>query len=71
MGTPVTSGTYIRKLSYSVRRELADYLDPQDRWKDVIILIRKPSGDDRYSQHHVRWVAIKPELKINEYINKA
>lgn len=54
MGSPVTSGTYIRNLSYRVRRELSDYLDPQDRWKDVMVLIRKPNGDHRYSQHHVR-----------------
>ncbi|KAF0040631.1 hypothetical protein F2P81_006529 [Scophthalmus maximus] len=34
--------------------ELSDFLDPQDRWRDVAVSIRKPSGELRYSQHHVR-----------------
>ncbi|XP_034390290.1 interleukin-1 receptor-associated kinase 4 isoform X1 [Cyclopterus lumpus] len=54
MNNSVTSATYIRSLSYSLRRRLSDFLDPQDRWKDVITAIRKPSGDLRYSQLHVR-----------------
>ncbi|XP_070762861.1 interleukin-1 receptor-associated kinase 4 isoform X3 [Enoplosus armatus] len=54
MNNSVTSATYIRKLSYSLRRKLSDFLDPQDRWKDVIVSIRKPSGELRYSQLHVR-----------------
>lgn len=54
MNSPVTSATYIRNLSYSLRRRLSDFLDPQERWKDVIVSIRKPSGELRYSQHHVR-----------------
>ncbi|XP_071349989.1 interleukin-1 receptor-associated kinase 4 isoform X2 [Trachinotus anak] len=54
MNNSVTSATYIRNLSYSLRRRLSDFLDPQDRWKDVIVSIRKPSGETRYSQHHVR-----------------
>uniref|UniRef100_A0A3Q1J6R4 Interleukin-1 receptor-associated kinase 4 n=1 Tax=Anabas testudineus TaxID=64144 RepID=A0A3Q1J6R4_ANATE len=54
MSNSVTSATYIRHLSYGLRRKLSDFLDPQDRWKDVIVSIRKPSGDLRYSQHHVR-----------------
>ncbi|XP_044049514.1 interleukin-1 receptor-associated kinase 4 [Siniperca chuatsi] len=54
MNNSVTSATYIRNLSYSLRRKLSDFLDPQDRWKDVIVSIRKPSGELRYSQHHVR-----------------
>lgn len=58
MSNSVTSATYIRNLSYSLRRNLSDFLDPHDRWKDVIISIRKPSGDFRYSQHHVRWVIV-------------
>ncbi|XP_013876277.1 interleukin-1 receptor-associated kinase 4 [Austrofundulus limnaeus] len=33
---------------------LSDFLDSQDRWRDVIVSIRKPSGELRYSQHHVR-----------------
>ncbi|XP_070686217.1 interleukin-1 receptor-associated kinase 4 isoform X2 [Pempheris klunzingeri] len=53
MNNSVTSATYIRNLSYSARRKLSDFLDPQDRWKDVIVSIRKPSGE-QYSQRHVR-----------------
>ncbi|KAI3371144.1 hypothetical protein L3Q82_023773 [Scortum barcoo] len=30
-----------------LRRKLSDFLDPQDRWKDVIVDIRKPSGEFR------------------------
>ncbi|XP_038561571.1 interleukin-1 receptor-associated kinase 4 [Micropterus salmoides] len=54
MNKSVTSGTYIRNLSYSLLRKVSDFLDPQDRWKDVIASIRQPSGEYRYSQHHVR-----------------
>lgn len=54
MNNSVTSATYIRNLSYSLRRQLTDFLDPQERWKDVIVSIRKPGGDCRYTQHHVR-----------------
>lgn len=54
MNNSVTSATYIRRLSYSSLRKLSDFLDPQDRWKDVIVSIRKPNGELRYSQHHVR-----------------
>ncbi|TKS73677.1 Interleukin-1 receptor-associated kinase 4 [Collichthys lucidus] len=54
MNNSITSATYIRNLSYGVRRRLSDFLDPQDNWKDVIVSIRKPDGDLRYSQHHVR-----------------
>ncbi|XP_051238374.1 interleukin-1 receptor-associated kinase 4 isoform X1 [Dicentrarchus labrax] len=54
MNNSVTSATYIRNLSYSLRRKLSDFLDPQERWKDVIVSIRKPNGDFRYTQHHVR-----------------
>lgn len=54
MNNSVTSATYIRCLSYSLHRRLSEFLDPQDRWKDVIVSIRKPSGELRYSQLHVR-----------------
>uniref|UniRef100_A0A8C9XI72 Interleukin-1 receptor-associated kinase 4 n=1 Tax=Sander lucioperca TaxID=283035 RepID=A0A8C9XI72_SANLU len=54
MNNSVTPATYIRNLSYSLLRKLSDFLDPQDRWKDVIVSIRKTSGELRYSQHHVR-----------------
>nr|XP_057930886.1 interleukin-1 receptor-associated kinase 4 isoform X3 [Doryrhamphus excisus] len=50
----VTPSTYIRKLGYSLLCRLADFLDPQDRWKDVITSIRKSDGDLKYSQQHVK-----------------
>ncbi|XP_038136360.1 interleukin-1 receptor-associated kinase 4 [Cyprinodon tularosa] len=54
MSSSLTSATYVRNISYGLRRQLSDFLDPQDRWKDVIVSIRKPSGEQRYSQLHVR-----------------
>ncbi|MED6273310.1 hypothetical protein CHARACLAT_005124 [Characodon lateralis] len=54
MNSSLTSATYVRNISYGLRRQLSDFLDPQDRWKDVIVSIRKPSGELRYSQLHVR-----------------
>nr|AFH88675.1 interleukin-1 receptor-associated kinase 4 [Trachidermus fasciatus] len=54
MSSSVSSSTYVRSLSYSVRRRLSYFLDPQDRWREVIASIRKPSGELRYSQLHVR-----------------
>ncbi|CAG08651.1 unnamed protein product, partial [Tetraodon nigroviridis] len=60
MSNSVTSATYIRNLSYSLRRQLSDILDPQERWKEIIVSIRKPNGDFRYSQHHVRRFAGLP-----------
>uniref|UniRef100_A0AAQ5XYN9 Interleukin-1 receptor-associated kinase 4 n=1 Tax=Amphiprion ocellaris TaxID=80972 RepID=A0AAQ5XYN9_AMPOC len=54
MDKSVTSATYIRNISYGVRRQLSDFLDPQDSWKDVVVSIKKPSGEPRYSQHHIR-----------------
>uniref|UniRef100_A0A3Q3XAK3 Interleukin-1 receptor-associated kinase 4 n=1 Tax=Mola mola TaxID=94237 RepID=A0A3Q3XAK3_MOLML len=54
MSNSVTSATYVRHLSYSLRRKLSDLLDPYDRWRDVIACIRGPSGNFRYSQLHVR-----------------
>ncbi|KAM8891213.1 interleukin-1 receptor-associated kinase 4 isoform 2-T2 [Spinachia spinachia] len=41
-------------LSYRLRRRLCDFLDPQDRWIEVLTSIRKPSGEPRYNQLHVR-----------------
>ncbi|KAM9808060.1 interleukin-1 receptor-associated kinase 4 [Neosynchiropus ocellatus] len=54
MSDVVTSGTYVRKLSLTLRRRLSELLDPQDRWRDVITSIRRPSGELRYTQLHVR-----------------
>lgn len=53
MNNSVTSATYVRKLNYSLVCKLSDFLDPQDRWKEVITQIRKPSGEQRYTQQHV------------------
>ncbi|KAF7660779.1 hypothetical protein LDENG_00275300 [Lucifuga dentata] len=54
MNNKATSATYVRNLSLSLRRKLSDFLDPQERWKDVIVSIRNPNGELRYSQSHVR-----------------
>lgn len=54
MNNSITSATYIRNLSYGVLLKVSDFLDPQDMWKHIIVAIRKPNGDLRYSQHHVR-----------------
>lgn len=54
MDNPETSATYIRNIGFGLRRKLADFLDPQDRWKEVLVDIQKPSGEPRYSQLHVR-----------------
>lgn len=54
MSNSVTPSTYVRNLGFSLRRELSYFLDPQERWKDVIVCIRKPSGEHKYCQHHVR-----------------
>ncbi|XP_061629708.1 interleukin-1 receptor-associated kinase 4 isoform X3 [Phyllopteryx taeniolatus] len=54
MNDSVTRMTYIRKLRYSVLCQVADFLDAQARWKDVIISIRKSDGELRYTQRHVK-----------------
>ncbi|KAJ3596475.1 hypothetical protein NHX12_002882 [Muraenolepis orangiensis] len=54
MSREVTPSTYIRKLDYSVLRRLADFLDPDDRWRDVLVRIHRTSGEPRYTQLHVR-----------------
>ncbi|CAL8261022.1 unnamed protein product [Merluccius merluccius] len=54
MNRDVTPTTYIRRLDLSTLRRLADFLDPDDRWRDVVVSIRKPSGEPRYTQLHVR-----------------
>ncbi|XP_028288048.1 interleukin-1 receptor-associated kinase 4 [Parambassis ranga] len=54
MDHSVTSATYIRNLGLRLRRKLCDFLDPYDRWKDVVGSIRKPSGEPMFNQHHVR-----------------
>ncbi|KAM9753938.1 interleukin-1 receptor-associated kinase 4 [Menidia menidia] len=54
MDSSVTSGTYIRNISYGLRRRLSDFLDHQDMWKHVVVSIRKPTGGPRYSHQHVK-----------------
>ncbi|XP_075998181.1 interleukin-1 receptor-associated kinase 4 [Genypterus blacodes] len=54
MNNKITSATYVRNLGLNLRRHLSDFLDPQDRWKDVIVYLRNSNGELRYSQHHVR-----------------
>ncbi|XP_029992035.1 interleukin-1 receptor-associated kinase 4 isoform X2 [Sphaeramia orbicularis] len=54
MNSSITSATYIRNISLTVRRKVSYFLDPQDKWKDVIVSIRDENGGLRYSQHHVR-----------------
>lgn len=54
MNNSVTSATYIRNLGLTVRRKVSYFLDPQDKWKDVIVWIKDEDGGLRYSQHHVR-----------------
>lgn len=55
MNNNITATTYIRKLDLSVLRKLSDFLDPDDRWKDVIASIHKPGGEPRYTQLHIRY----------------
>ncbi|KAL4612753.1 interleukin-1 receptor-associated kinase 4 [Arapaima gigas] len=54
MSEAVTPSTFVRKLSYATLRKLADFLDPQDAWKRVLVDISRPSGEPRYSQLHLR-----------------
>lgn len=54
----MTSSTLIRNLNYSIRRSLSDFLDPQDSWKEILVSIQKPTGEPRYSQHHVRYSSL-------------
>ncbi|XP_010896489.2 interleukin-1 receptor-associated kinase 4 isoform X2 [Esox lucius] len=44
---PITSTTFIRNLPYGVRRNLSDFLDPQESWKEVLVSIHKPTGEPR------------------------
>lgn len=54
MSHSVTSGTYIRHLGFGARRKLSDFLDPDDRWRDVMGSVRKPSGEFLYSRLHAK-----------------
>ncbi|XP_012966470.1 interleukin-1 receptor-associated kinase 4 [Mesocricetus auratus] len=54
MSKPLTPSTYIRSLNVGLIRKLSDFIDPQEGWKKLAVAIKKPSGDDRYNQFHIR-----------------
>ncbi|KAG9342273.1 hypothetical protein JZ751_016775 [Albula glossodonta] len=54
MNKEITSVTFIRSLNHGRLRQLSDILDPQESWKKVLADIRKPSGELRYTQLHLR-----------------
>ncbi|XP_072915647.1 interleukin-1 receptor-associated kinase 4-like isoform X2 [Hemitrygon akajei] len=54
MNNSLNPKSYIRALNHRLIRELSDLLDPQDAWKKLAVNIRKPSGELRYSQLHIR-----------------
>ncbi|XP_047595694.1 interleukin-1 receptor-associated kinase 4 [Lutra lutra] len=54
MNKPITSSTYVRCLNLGLIRKLSDFIDPQEGWKQLAVAIKKPSGDDRYNQFHIR-----------------
>ncbi|XP_047722229.1 interleukin-1 receptor-associated kinase 4 isoform X1 [Prionailurus viverrinus] len=54
MNKPITSSTYVRSLNVGLIRKLSDFIDPQEGWKKLAVAIKKPSGDDRYNQFHIR-----------------
>lgn len=54
MDKSITPSTYVRSLNLGLIRKLADFIDPQEGWKKLAVSIKKPSGDDRYNQFHIR-----------------
>ncbi|KAL6069688.1 hypothetical protein STEG23_013320 [Scotinomys teguina] len=54
MNKPLTPSTYVRSLNVGIIRKLSDFIDPQEGWKKLAVAIKKPSGDDRYNQFHIR-----------------
>lgn len=54
MNKPLTPSTYVRSLNVGLIRKLSDFIDPQEGWKKLAVAIKKPSGDDRYNQLHIR-----------------
>ncbi|XP_007168402.2 interleukin-1 receptor-associated kinase 4 isoform X2 [Balaenoptera acutorostrata] len=54
MNKPITASTYVRCLNLGLIRKLSDFIDPQEGWKKLAVAIKKPSGDDRYNQFHIR-----------------
>ncbi|XP_040834849.1 interleukin-1 receptor-associated kinase 4 isoform X2 [Ochotona curzoniae] len=54
MNKPIAPSTYVRCLNVGLIRKLSDFIDPQEGWKKLAASIKKPSGDDRYNQFHIR-----------------
>ncbi|XP_051886170.1 interleukin-1 receptor-associated kinase 4-like isoform X2 [Pristis pectinata] len=54
MNKSLNPKAYIRSLNHRLIRELSDILDPQDGWKRLAVNIKKPTGEPRYSQLHIR-----------------
>ncbi|XP_053528887.1 interleukin-1 receptor-associated kinase 4-like [Artibeus jamaicensis] len=54
MNKPVTPSTYVHCLNVGLIRELSDFIDLREGWKKLAVAIKKPSGDDRYNQFHLR-----------------
>ncbi|XP_036615690.1 interleukin-1 receptor-associated kinase 4 isoform X2 [Trichosurus vulpecula] len=54
MNKTITPSTYVRCLNVGLIRQLADFIDPQEGWKKLAVDIKKPSGDSRYNQFHIR-----------------
>lgn len=54
MSKPITPSTYVRCLNVGLMRQLSDYIDPQEGWKKLAVAIKKPSGEERYNQFHIR-----------------
>ncbi|XP_078273540.1 interleukin-1 receptor-associated kinase 4 isoform X2 [Rhinoraja longicauda] len=58
MSTSIDPNSYIRSLNHKLIRELSDMLDPQDGWKKLAVNIKKPTGEPRYSQLHIRFEGV-------------
>ncbi|KAG8510098.1 Interleukin-1 receptor-associated kinase 4, partial [Galemys pyrenaicus] len=54
MNKPISPSTYVRSLNVGLIRKLSDFIDPQEGWKKLAVAIKKPSGDERYNQFHIR-----------------
>ncbi|XP_072341319.1 interleukin-1 receptor-associated kinase 4-like isoform X3 [Scyliorhinus torazame] len=54
MNKPLTPKSYLRHLNHGLIQKLSDMLDPQDGWKKLAANIKKPTGEPKYSQLHIR-----------------
>ncbi|XP_041965323.1 interleukin-1 receptor-associated kinase 4 isoform X1 [Alosa sapidissima] len=51
----ITPSTFLRNLNHGTHRKLADFLDPLDTWKRILVDIQnKSTGQPRYTQLHFR-----------------